>query len=262
MSGTESWMGRLGAEIGGELGQTVALAAGGATPAPAGNFVDTLEVPGARLVLTAEAAGVEAFLVAARVIEAGQADAEMVRELWSGILASVAGRLGGKATPSGTAGGTAEACVLRLDETVLQLWLGVEALETLEKGKVAETPRPAVPAPPAAAQPLPPTPPSPPQPLPPRIPERPVGNFDLLLEVELEASVRFGSREMELRELLELGPGDVVELDRHVADPVDLIVGDRIVARGEVVLVNGNFGLRVTDVAEPVRRLESIRCLW
>jgi len=88
----------------------------------------------------------------------------------------------------------------------------------------------------------------------------PVGNFDLLLEVELDASVRFGSCEMELKDLLELGPGDVVELDRHVADPVDLIVGDKIVARGEVVLVNGNFGLRVTEVAEPMRRLESIRC--
>jgi flagellar motor switch protein FliN/FliY len=91
--------------------------------------------------------------------------------------------------------------------------------------------------------------------------ERTPGNFDLLLEVELDASVRFGSCEMELKDLLELGPGDVVELDRHVADPVDLIVGDKIVARGEVVLVNGNFGLRVTEVAEPVRRLESIRCL-
>jgi flagellar motor switch protein FliN/FliY len=91
--------------------------------------------------------------------------------------------------------------------------------------------------------------------------ERPAGNFDLLLEVELDASVRFGSCEMELKDLLELGPGDVVELDRHVADPVDLIVGEKIVARGEVVLVNGNFGLRVTEVAEPVRRLESIRCL-
>jgi flagellar motor switch protein FliN/FliY len=66
---------------------------------------------------------------------------------------------------------------------------------------------------------------------------------------------------MELRELLELGPGDVVELDRHVSDPVDLVVGDKIVAHGEVVLVNGNFGLRVTAVAEPMRRLESIRCL-
>ena len=61
----------------------------------------------------------------------------------------------------------------------------------------------------------------------------------------------FGCREMPLGEILELGPGDVVQLDRHVSDPVDLIVGDKIVARGEVVLVNGNFGLRVTEVAAP-----------
>ncbi len=64
------------------------------------------------------------------------------------------------------------------------------------------------------------------------------------------------------RELLELGPGDVVQLDRHISDPVDLIVADKIVARGDVVLVNGNFGLRVTEVAEPRRRLETIRCLF
>ncbi len=86
--------------------------------------------------------------------------------------------------------------------------------------------------------------------------------LELLLDVELEASLRFGSREMPLGEILDLGPGDVVELDRAVADPVDLIVGDKIVARGEVVLVNGNFGLRVTEVAAPKRRLESIRCLF
>jgi flagellar motor switch protein FliN len=86
--------------------------------------------------------------------------------------------------------------------------------------------------------------------------------IELLLDVELEASLRFGSREMPLGEILDLGPGDVVQLDRHVADPVDLIVGDKIVARGEVVLVNGNFGLRVTEVAAPKKRLESIRCLF
>jgi len=85
---------------------------------------------------------------------------------------------------------------------------------------------------------------------------------ELLLDVELEATLRFGCRELPLSEILDLGPGDVVELDRHVADPVDLIVGDKIVARGEVVLVNGNFGLRVTEVAEPRKRLESIRCLF
>lgn len=86
--------------------------------------------------------------------------------------------------------------------------------------------------------------------------------LELLLDVELEASLRFGAREMPLGEILDLGPGDVVELDRHVADPVDLIVGDKLVARGEVVLVNGNFGLRVTEVAAPKKRLESIRCLF
>ncbi len=86
--------------------------------------------------------------------------------------------------------------------------------------------------------------------------------LQLLLDVELEASLRFGAREMPLAEILDLGPGDVVQLDRHMNDPVDLIVADKIVARGEVVLVNGNFGLRVTEVAEPQRRLETIRCLF
>jgi flagellar motor switch protein FliN len=86
--------------------------------------------------------------------------------------------------------------------------------------------------------------------------------IDLLNDIELDATLQFGSREMPLRDVLELGPGDVVELDRHVSEPVDLVVGDRIVARGEVVVVNGNFALRVTEVATPQLRLESIRCLF
>ena len=99
----------------------------------------------------------------------------------------------------------------------------------------------------------------------PSAPSAPTGispGIELLLDVELEATLRFGCRELPLGEILELGPGDVVQLDRHVTDPVDLIVGDKIVARGEVVLVNGNFGLRVTEVATPRKRLESIRCLF
>ena len=84
----------------------------------------------------------------------------------------------------------------------------------------------------------------------------------LLCDIELEATLQFGSRELPLREVLELGPGDVVELDRHVSEPVDLVIGDRIVARGEVVIVSGNFALRITEVATPQLRLESIRCLF
>ena len=85
---------------------------------------------------------------------------------------------------------------------------------------------------------------------------------DLLLDVELDATLRFGSSEMSLKQVLALGPGDIVELDRHIAEPVDLIVGDRIVARGEVVVVSGNFAFLVNEVATPQMRLESIRCLF
>jgi flagellar motor switch protein FliN/FliY len=85
---------------------------------------------------------------------------------------------------------------------------------------------------------------------------------DLLLEIELDATLQFGSRELPLKEVLALSLGDVLELNRHVSEPVDLVVGDRIVARGEVVIVDGNFALLVTEVAEPQLRLESIRCLF
>ena len=87
-------------------------------------------------------------------------------------------------------------------------------------------------------------------------------SMGLLCDIELEATLQFGSREMPLRDVLELGPGEVVELDRHVSEPVDLVVGDRIVARGEVVVANGNFALKITEVATPQLRLESIRCLF
>jgi len=124
------------------------------------------------------------------------------------------------------------------------------------KAPKAESAKAAAAPPPPAAAPAPPSAPAEPP-----APAMSAG-IELLLDVELEASLRFGCREMPLGEILDLGPGDVVQLDRHVADPVDLVVGDKIVARGEVILVNGNFGLRITEVAAPKKRLESIRCLF
>ncbi len=82
---------------------------------------------------------------------------------------------------------------------------------------------------------------------------------DIVLDMELEAALQFGASELSLRDVLALGPGDVVELDRHLAAPVDLVVGERIVARGEVVVVNGNFAFRVTEVTTPQMRLEIVR---
>ena len=82
-------------------------------------------------------------------------------------------------------------------------------------------------------------------------------NLDLLLDVELEASLRFGQREMLLRDILELHPGSVIELDRRVQEPAELIVAGRVIAHGEVVIVDGNYGLRITDIAQASQRLQS-----
>ncbi|MBZ5573068.1 MAG: flagellar motor switch protein FliN [Acidobacteriia bacterium] len=76
-------------------------------------------------------------------------------------------------------------------------------------------------------------------------------NLGLLMDVHLDVLLRFGERRMVLREILELGAGSVVELDRKVEEPVDLLLDGRLVARGEVVIVDGNYGLRVLEVAAP-----------
>jgi len=83
-------------------------------------------------------------------------------------------------------------------------------------------------------------------------------NLDLLLDVELEASLRFGQREMPLRDILDLRPGSVIELDRRIEEPAELLVAGRVIARGEVVIVDGSYGLRVTDIVQPRQRLESV----
>jgi flagellar motor switch protein FliN/FliY len=78
---------------------------------------------------------------------------------------------------------------------------------------------------------------------------RGTGALDLLMDVQLAMTLRFGTRRLLLREVLDLGPGAVVELDRGVQEPVDLLLDGRLVARGEVVVIDGNYGLRVTDVS-------------
>ncbi|MBZ5642895.1 MAG: flagellar motor switch protein FliN [Acidobacteriia bacterium] len=84
-------------------------------------------------------------------------------------------------------------------------------------------------------------------------------NLELLLDVKLDATIRFGRKQMLLREILELHPGSAVALDRQVEEPVELLVGGRMVAWGEVVIVDGNYGLRITEILSPQQRLESLR---
>lgn len=83
-------------------------------------------------------------------------------------------------------------------------------------------------------------------------------NLNLVLDVELEATIRFGEREMLLRDIFALMAGAVVELNQMVNEPAELLVAGRLVARGDVVLVDGNFGLRVTEVVSFNERLAAI----
>ncbi len=84
-------------------------------------------------------------------------------------------------------------------------------------------------------------------------------NLDFLRDIELGVTLRFGKRHALLRDILEIVPGSVVELEQQVQEPVELLVGKRVIARGEVVVVGGNYGLRVTEVISPVDRIESLR---
>lgn len=89
------------------------------------------------------------------------------------------------------------------------------------------------------------------------VPEK--DNIGLLLDIELEATLRFGEREMLLREILSLNSGSVIELDRRVTEPVELLVRGKVVARGDVVVLDGNYALRVTQIASPADRMSSLR---
>ena len=81
--------------------------------------------------------------------------------------------------------------------------------------------------------------------------------FELLLDVALPVSVSFGRTLLQIREVLKLNSGSIVELNRFAADPVDVVVNDCVIARGEVVVVDGNYGVRVTHLASKEDRLRS-----
>ena len=82
-----------------------------------------------------------------------------------------------------------------------------------------------------------------------------VANFDTLLDVSMPVVIEIGRTRMTVQEVLALGPGSVVQLDRMVGEPVDVYVGDRRLAAGEVVVVGEHFGVRITGVL-PVGRSE------
>ena len=84
------------------------------------------------------------------------------------------------------------------------------------------------------------------------------GNISLLLDVVLDISVELGKTQMTIEEILGIGSGSVIELDKLASEPVDLLVNGKVIARGEVIVIDGNFGIRITEILGPRARLERI----
>ena len=82
--------------------------------------------------------------------------------------------------------------------------------------------------------------------------------MDLLLDVELPVSVSFGQAQLPLRDVIKLTTGSIIELNRTISEPVEVIVNNCVIARGEVVVVEGNFGIRIQQVVSRQERLRSI----
>lgn len=83
-------------------------------------------------------------------------------------------------------------------------------------------------------------------------------NLDFILDIPLEVSVELGRTKMLISELLQLGQGSVIELTKLAGEPLEIFVNQKLIARGEVVVVNEKFGIRMTDIISPVERVKQL----
>lgn len=83
-------------------------------------------------------------------------------------------------------------------------------------------------------------------------------NIDMLLDVAMPVSIELGRTTMPIQDILNLGPGSVVELNKLAGEPVDLLVNDKLIAKGEVVVVDENFGIRITSMISQEERIKSL----
>ena len=83
--------------------------------------------------------------------------------------------------------------------------------------------------------------------------------LDMLLDIPLNITIELGKTQMSIRRILEMGPGSVIEMDRFAGEPVDLLVNNKVIARGEIVVVDENFGIRVVSLVTPEERLKFLQ---
>ncbi len=86
-----------------------------------------------------------------------------------------------------------------------------------------------------------------------------VQNLDFILDIPLKVTVELGRTEVIIKDLLQLGQGSVLELDKLAGEPLEILVNGKLVAKGEVVVVNEKFGIRLTDIISPIERIETLK---
>jgi len=86
-----------------------------------------------------------------------------------------------------------------------------------------------------------------------------VQNLDFILDIPLKVTVELGRTSLVIKDLLQLGQGSVLELDKLAGEPLEILVNGKLVAKGEVVVVNEKFGIRLTDIISPVERIETLK---
>jgi len=91
-----------------------------------------------------------------------------------------------------------------------------------------------------------------------RIRKDSIRDLDFILDIPLEVSVELGRTKMLINDLLQLGQGSVIELNKLAGEPLEILVNRKLVARGEVVVVNEKFGVRLTDVISPMERIKQL----
>jgi flagellar motor switch protein FliN/FliY len=85
-----------------------------------------------------------------------------------------------------------------------------------------------------------------------------IGNLDFILDIPLEVTVELGRTKMLISDLLQLGQGSVIELTKPAGDPLEIYVNEKLIARGEVVMINDKFGIRMTDIISPAERVQQL----
>ena len=176
---------------------------------------------------------------------------EVLSQSLAGLAASLGNRLGKEVRceggqevleePECGAGGEIELTLESAPSLALRLMAAPELLRALEPAVAGQELAVTAPAgPPAQA-------------------DQPPRTLELLMEVELPVSVSFGRAELPLKDVLKLTTGSIVELNRTVEEPVELIVNNCVIARGQVVVVDGNYGVRIEQIISPQERLRTLK---